>query len=89
MNGFSKSIKCSLPTQYMVATTYTREKLNIYNVSFKMKFPHLEYGRDHGPDHLHKGKLKIYKVSFKMKFTHLEYGRDHGPDHLHKGKFKT
>ena len=23
-----------------------------------MKFTHLEYGRDHGPDHLHKGKLK-------------------------------
>ena len=54
--------------------------------SFKMHFAHLEYGRGHGPDHLHKGKLKIYKVSFKMKFTHLEYGRDHGPDHLHKGK---
>ena len=55
----------------------------------KNNFYHLEYGRDHGPDHLHKGKLKIYKVSFKIKFTHLQYGRDHGPDHLHKGKLKT
>ena len=26
----------------------------------KNNFYHLEYGRDHGPDHLHKGKLKIY-----------------------------
>ena len=24
----------------------------------KNNFNHLEYGRDHGPDHLHKGKLK-------------------------------
>ena len=24
-----------------------------------MKFPHLEYGRDHGPDHLQKGKFNI------------------------------
>ena len=32
-----------------------------------MKFTHLEYGRDHGPDHLHKGKLKT-KKSFKMYF---------------------
>ena len=52
----------------------------------KNNFYHLEYGRDHGPDYLHKEKLKIYKVSFKIKFVHLEYGRDHGPDHLHKGK---
>ena len=27
----------------------------------KNNFYHLEYGRDHGPDHLHKGKLNIFE----------------------------
>ena len=30
-----------------------------------MQFTHLQYGRDHGPDHLHKGILMIYKESQK------------------------
>ena len=25
-----------------------------------MYFTHLEYGRDHGPDHLHKGKIENF-----------------------------
>ena len=31
----------------------------------KNNFYHLGYGRDHGPDHLHKGKLKITKFLSK------------------------
>ena len=30
-----------------------------------MKFTHLQYGRDHGPDHIHKGKLKTWQNPLK------------------------